>query len=92
MRESAIEKRIWEYAEATGWFVAKITSPGKRGIPDRVFIMDGVTIWSEIKAPDETARRQQAVRIRDMRNHGALVFVWDNFNDAKRTLDDYRLL
>ncbi len=92
MRESKVEKDIWQYAEATGWFVAKVVSPGKRGMPDRVFIKDGVTLWGEIKAPDEEARRQQQVRIRDMRKAGALVFVWDNYDTARRTLDDYRLL
>lgn len=87
IRESKLEADIWEYAEATGWWAAKFTSPGKRAVPDRLFIRKGVHLFGEIKRPGEEPTRQQALRHKEMRAHGAIVRVWDNFNDAKSDLD-----
>lgn len=87
IRESKLETDIWEYAEATGWWAAKFTSPGKRAVPDRLFIRKGVHLFGEIKRPGEEPTRQQALRHKKMRAHGAIVRVWDNFDDAKSDLD-----
>ncbi len=87
IRESKVEKDIREWAEATGWWVAKFTSPGKRAVPDRLFIRDGVHLFGEIKRPGELPTAQQALRHKEMRAHGAIVRVWDNVNDAKSDLD-----
>lgn len=91
-RESKVELQIWEYAEATGWFQAKIVSPGKNGIMDRVFIGYRVTLWGEIKREGEDASPLQVARAKEMTQAGAIVFLWDNYDDAKSTLDSYRLL
>lgn len=87
IRESKVEKEIREWAEATGWWVAKFTSPGKRAVPDRLFIRKGVHLFGEIKRPGEIPTPQQALRHKEMRAHGAIVRVWDNVNDAKSDLD-----
>ena len=87
IRESKVEKDIWEYAEAAGWWVAKFTSPGKRAVPDRLFIRNGVHLFAEIKRPGEKPTRQQELRHKEMRAKGAIVRVWDNFYDAKSDLD-----
>lgn len=87
IRESKLETDIWEYAEATGWWAAKFTSPGKRAVPDRLFIRKGVHLFGEIKRPGEEPTRQQELRHKKMRAHGAIVRVWDNFDDAKSDLD-----
>lgn len=86
-RESEVEKKIRLYALATGWFVSKIV--GTRGIMDRVFIKNGVTIWAEIKRDGKEPSLQQIKRRIEMEKHGAICFVWDNFNEAKKTLDVY---
>ena len=87
IRESKLEADIWEYAEATGWWAAKFTSPGKRAVPDRLFIRKGVHLFGEIKRPGELPTTQQLLRHKEMREHGAIVRVWDNVNDAKSDLD-----
>lgn len=87
IRESKLETDIWEYAEATGWWAAKFTSPGKRAVPDRLFIRKGVHLFGEIKRPGEEPTRQQELRHKKMRAHGAIVRLWDNFDDAKSDLD-----
>lgn len=90
--EKDVEKQVVDYAKATGWFTTKIVSPGTDGMPDRLFIHDGTHLWAEMKREGEDARLKQQYRMKQMRDHGAICFVWDEFKDAKRYLDAYRLL
>lgn len=85
-RESKVEKDIRVFAERRGWWVAKFVSPGKRGVPDRIFIRAGVVVFIEVKRPGEEPTRQQLKRHREMREHGATVHTVDNFADATRIL------
>lgn len=87
VRESATEKKIREYAIAVGWWVAKFVSPGKRGVPDRVFIRQGVTLWMEVKREGKEPTTQQQTRHEEMRRHGAIVVWCDTFEQAKEWLD-----
>lgn len=86
MREIAIEYPACDFAELRGWMVCKFTSPGLRAVPDRLFIRNAVVIFIEFKAPGEPATPQQLKRHREMRAHGAIVYVVDNLDDAKRIL------
>jgi Holliday junction resolvase len=89
-RESKVEKEIREYAEATGWWVTKFTSPGRKGVPDRIFIQKGIVTFIEIKRPGEEPTPQQELRIQEMKKHGALVCWVDSFAKAKEWLDFLR--
>lgn len=80
--ESSIESDAIAYAEKRGWWVAKFVSPGRRGVPDRIFIRDGRVLFIEFKRPRKEARTQQQKRHREMREHGAEVHVIDNLADA----------
>lgn len=85
-RESEIERDAMDYAELRGWFQDKIMLTSKRSFPDRYLVRNGRTILIEFKAPDEPPRPKQAKRHRELREHGAEVFVVDNLDDAKRIL------
>lgn len=85
--ESELEKRIVRYAKAAGWWAAKFVAPGLRGVPDRMFIRNGLVLFAEVKAPGEEPTPQQVKRHKDMRAAGAIVRVWDNYDDAKSDLD-----
>lgn len=91
IRESKLERQIVDYAEATGWWETKIMRASKKSIMDRVLIKNGVTLWAEIKRPDEPPRKQQKLRAKEMRDHGAICLVWDNFEKAKYDLDYYSI-
>lgn len=86
-RESKVEKDIREYALATGWWCAKFTSPGKRGVPDRVFIRSGIVLWMEVKRPGEEPTQQQTLRMNEMKKYGAIVCWVDSLTAAKERLD-----
>lgn len=84
--ERDVERPAKDYAKKRGWWLAKFVSPGKRGVPDDVFVRNGRVLWIEFKRPGKDLRPQQAKRIREMREHGAEVHVVDNLSDAYELL------
>ena len=86
-RESKVEKQIREYAQATGWWVAKFTSPGLAGVPDRIFIRAGLVLFMEVKRRTTKPTKQQALRMKEMKEHGAIVTWVSSFEEAKEWLD-----
>ncbi|WHM53106.1 holliday-junction resolvase/ endonuclease [Xanthomonas phage XAP3] len=83
VRESKVEKRCCEYATGRGWWVSKFTAPGKKAVPDRLFIRNGVVLFVEFKRPGKEPTVQQAHRHKQMRENGANVTWTDNFEDFK---------
>ena len=81
-----IEKPASEFAITRGWWQCKFTSPTFNGVPDRLYIRNGVVIFIEYKAPDKPPTAQQLKRHREMRKHGATVYVVDNLDGAKEIL------
>jgi hypothetical protein len=86
-RESVVERQAaLDFAESRGWWQAKFVSPSKRGVPDRIFIRKGRVVFIEFKRRGKEATTQQKKRHREMRAHGAEVYVVDNLAEAKRIL------
>lgn len=79
-RESNIEGDAIAFAEAHGWWVSKFT--GKAGVPDRLFIRDGRHVFIEFKKFKKKPKRHQSVIHKEMRDHGAEVYVVDNLKQA----------
>lgn len=84
--ESEIESDITDFAEVRGWWQAKFTSPGLRGVADRIFIRRGRHVFIEIKRPGEEPTLQQQKRARDMRSAGAEVVWVDSLEKARAIL------
>lgn len=84
--ESEIESDITDFAEVRGWWQAKFTSPGLRGVADRIFIRRGRHVFIEIKRPGEEPTLQQQKRARDMRSAGAEVVWVDSLEKARAVL------
>ena len=84
--EGTSRHRIIEAARCKRWFATTIKSDSMNGIMDCVFIRDGRTVWMETKRDGEMARRQQAHRAQEMRDHGAEVYVVDSFEQAMEIL------
>lgn len=83
MKESTLEKNAVKMAKQLGWLSYKFTSPQNSGVPDRLFIRDGQTIFVEFKRLGEQPRPLQMKVINDMRLYGATVYVIDNLKDAE---------
>lgn len=80
--ESELEADASDYAISRGWFVEKIMRCGRKGFPDRFFARDGVVILVEFKKRDDTSRKQQVVRQRELRAHGVRVEQIDRIEQA----------
>ncbi len=50
--ESSIEADLRIGIEAKGGECLKFTSPGRRGVPDRIILLNGTVIFVETKAPN----------------------------------------
>ena len=85
--ESHIEKKVCEYAKSLGWLVYKFVSPGKRSVPDRIFLRDGWTFFIEFKGPDKLPTQAQLREIRKIVNTGHLVFVVNGIDMGRGIVD-----
>lgn len=85
--EKEIEKKGCEYAFKRGWLEFKTVSPSRRGFPDRTYIRRGSVIFVEWKRADEDATVQQKKLHKEMRKHGAVVYVINNLEDAYAVFD-----
>lgn len=79
MRENEIEEKLVVAVKAVGGVCWKFTSPGTAGVPDRIVLMPSGRIgFVEVKAPGETPRPLQRLRIRTLRRLGFKAFVLDS--------------
>lgn len=69
--EAHVEDYLYEKSDEFGFLCYKFTSPGHRGVPDRVVIGRGHTVFIETKAPEGRLSAIQKRRIRLMIEHGA---------------------
>ena len=88
IRESHIERAVCVWAKADGWLVFKFSSPSLRGVPDRMFIKDGLTVFIEFKAPHKKPTPLQTATMAKMARYGAKVAWFDNSADAIDWLRD----
>lgn len=82
MLESKVEKDSMSYAAAHGWLCRKIRWIGRRGAPDRLFIRAGRVIFVEFKKPKGALRIQQERERERLEDHGAKVYLINDFSDA----------
>ena len=82
--ESIVEDYLIKQAKIHNCLCYKFTAPGRRGVPDRILIGFGQTIFIETKKQNGKPRDQQVVVIKQMRQHGAIVCIIDNKEDIDR--------
>ena len=78
MRESAIENYLVQRVKAVGGLCPKFSSPGNRGVPDRIILMpDGVMVFCEVKAPRGKLSKLQGYWLSKLRRMGQrTAVVW----------------
>lgn len=83
--EKDIEKKVCDYAKSLGCLVYKFTSPQRRSVPDRLFIMpDGKGIFFiEFKRLGGKPTAGQEIEITKIREQGITVFLVDNVPHGK---------
>lgn len=84
--EKDVEKPCCDWATRNGWLTYKFQSANNRGVPDRIFIRDGKTVYVEFKRPNlQPSKLQEAVH-KKMREHGATVYVIDDIDTFKEVM------
>lgn len=79
MKESALERRLVREVKRRGGQALKWTSPGNRGVPDRLVILpDGQVAFVEMKAPGEPLDPLQHRWARILRKMGHRVYKIDS--------------
>lgn len=84
--EGIIETYLKTQAEKQGFLCMKFVSPGTSGVPDRVLIGHGHTVFIETKRTGGTLRKLQEKVTENMTKHGAIVYVIDNKADIDTLL------
>lgn len=80
MRESKVEKECKAWAKDNDWLSYKFVSPGQSGVPDQIFLKDGITVFVEFKAPGKKASPIQNRHAEKLRAWGFKVYVIDNLD------------
>jgi Holliday junction resolvase len=80
--ETEIQKEIMDHLKSYSWDVYRMNSGRisgvrlhKKGTPDIMAQKDGVTIWIEVKKPNEIVPDHQLKDHAEKRNNGFKVFV-----------------
>lgn len=90
--ESRIESVVCQHAKKLGWLVYKFTSPGHRGVPDRVFFRNGETVFIEFKRKGGKLTALQASCLVKLKNQKFTCLVIDDIDKGKEFFDTYNLL
>jgi len=88
--EKEIERAVNAHARRTGWLQYKFVSPGKRGVPDRIYFYKGHTLCIEFKSLGKLPAAIQEKEMRNMRRAGIFCYVIDNVTEGKDVLDQLR--
>jgi Holliday junction resolvase len=70
-----------------GWTVLKTIRLNESGYPDLICMLNGVTIWIEVKEENDTLKPLQSFRIRELKKNGFDAFVEQDGKYSE--LDDY---
>lgn len=90
-KENDIEKYLVKRMKDLGALCFKWTSPGTRGVPDRIVIYKGIICFVELKAPGKKPRPDQELMHKKLRNQRARVYVINSKDEVisfKRFLEN----
>ena len=79
--EKTVETDSVAWARRNGWFTRKYSSPGQKGVQDRIFVKrirnEGMVVFIEYKKVGNVPTDLQCDDAEQLRNHGGAVF-WTN--------------
>ena len=89
MRESAIEEKVVRHCHGRGLTAYKFSSPARRGVPDRLIVGMGKTLFLELKATGEKPTALQLHELNKLCRHGMKATWCDSYEDAVAIIDEY---
>lgn len=85
MIENDIEKYLIRRMKSIGALCYKFTSPGTRGVPDRIVIYQGDIFFVELKRPGGKPRKDQLKIMEKFNDQNVPIFVVD----TKEKVDNF---
>ena len=84
MREQQIQSKRIKELEAQGYYVIKLTTTNKNGIPDLIAIPpNSDVLFVEVKGPTGKLSKLQEYRIKELNQHGIKTEVCRESNQKK---------
>jgi len=75
VRENKVETYLNDQIESIGGITYKWTSPGRRGVPDRIIIFKGTCYFAEVKTPNGSLSTNQVREMNKITRAGIHVLV-----------------
>lgn len=88
MLEKVIEKKVVDYATLKGMLSYKFTSTSVKGVPDRIFLFNGVTFFIEFKQLNKKPTKLQEYQIKKIESQNIKVYIIDGIEKGKRLIDE----
>ena len=77
MTEQQIQSKRIKQLESDGYYVLKLTTTNKNGIPDLLAIpKDSDVLFIEVKKPKGKLSKLQEFRLKELKNHGVRTEVY----------------
>lgn len=77
MKEQQIQSKRIKQLEAEGYYVLKLITVNKKGIPDIIAIPpNSGVLFSEVKTPKGVVSELQKFRLKELEEHGCLTEIY----------------
>ena len=84
MIENDIEKYLVRRIKSIGALCYKFTSPGTRGVPDRIILYQGDVFFAELKRPGGKPRKDQLKIMEKFNDQMIPIFIIDTKEKADK--------
>jgi hypothetical protein len=89
--EAKIERTVSAWAKDMGILTIKLNVRGQRGVPDRLYLLAGKTLFIEFKKPGSKPTAIQRWALNNLRATGFDAVVVDDVDQAKNLIGRYLL-
>jgi Holliday junction resolvase len=86
MTEQAIQKKITDKLNKSGWFVVKLIKTNVNGVTDLIACKAARCVWIEVKKQGGKLSKLQEFTIKQMRAKGLSVIVAYGIEDIKELI------
>ena len=91
VRERDVEKHLVTSCREAGIYCRKWSSPGRRGVPDRLLLHAGEWFAVEVKAPGKSPTGLQSREMRIIMAHGGKATWVDSIDAVDKLIMNIRL-
>ncbi len=87
--EKDIERKVVAYCQRHGYYCRKLSTPGCRGVPDRMIAKGGLVLFLELKRPGEKPTALQEYEMDSLTKAGLKADWADSYELAIAHIEDH---